>query len=134
MNMSAPVPHLVVDDGELAIAFYERAFGATVEARHKAEDGRRLMHAALKIGNGALYLHDDFPEYGNHGGARRPATLGGASCVLHLDVADADAAWQRATEAGATVVMALDNQFWGARYGMLRDPSGHLWSIGGPPK
>lgn len=134
MAVSAPIPHLVVNDGEGAIAFYEKAFGATLENKHPAEDGKRLMHAHLKLGNGSLLLHDEFPEFGDHGGARAPTELGGASCVIHLDVPDADAAWERAVDAGAEVIFEMDNQFWGMRYGQLRDPFGHIWSIGGPLK
>lgn len=134
MNQSTIVPHLAVNDGEAAIAFYEKAFGATLEGKHLADDGKRLMHAHLKLGAGALFLHDEFPEYDQDGGARAPTRLGGASCTLHLDVPDADSAWAQALKAGAEVVMALDNQFWGMRYGQLRDPFGHVWSIGGPLK
>jgi PhnB protein len=134
MNNSTPIPHLVVNDGEGAIAFYERAFGARLEGKHLAEDGKRLMHAHLKFGAGAVYLHDEFPEFGDHGGAKAPTHLGGASCVIHLDVPDADAAWERALGAGATVIMPLDNQFWGMRYGQIKDPFGHVWSIGAPVK
>ena len=36
MNNSALTPHLVVNDGEAAITFYEKAFGATLEAKHPA--------------------------------------------------------------------------------------------------
>ena len=39
-----------------------------------------------------------------------------------------------AVGAGAEVVMPLENQFWGAQYGKLRDPFGHVWAIGGPEK
>jgi PhnB protein len=134
MNNSVPVPHLVVNDGAAAIAFYGKAFGATLGEKHLAEDGKRLMHAHLKFGAGTLFLHDEFPEFGDHGGARAPTQLGGASCVIHLDVPDADAAWGRAVDAGAEIVMDLDNQFWGMRYGQLKDPFGHIWSIGGPVK
>lgn len=133
MNSPALTPHLVVDDGEAAITFYERAFGATLEAKHPADDGKRLMHVHLKLGADALFLHDDFPEFGEHG-AKAPARLGGASCTLHLDVPDADAAWDRAIKAGATELMPLGNQPWGMRYGQIKDPFGHLWSIGGPVK
>ena len=45
---------------------------------------------------------------------------------------DADAAWNRAVEAGATVRMELADQFWGDRYGQVEDPFGHRWSIGAP--
>jgi PhnB protein len=92
------------------------------------------MHAHLGLGAGAVYLHDEFPEFGAHGGARAPTRLGGVSCVIHLDVPDADAAWSRAVNAGAEIIMELENQFWGMRYGQLKDPFGHVWSISGPAK
>ncbi|NZA27372.1 VOC family protein [Luteimonas sp. SJ-92] len=133
MSNKALVPHLVVNDGEQAIAFYEQAFGARLEAKHAADDGKRLMHAHLDLDGQALYLHDEFPEFGGSG-ASAPSRLGGASCTLHLEVDDADTAWARALAAGAEATMPLDNQFWGARYGQLRDPFGHMWSIGGPLK
>jgi PhnB protein len=133
MSKYTPVPHLVVNDGEAAISFYEKAFGAKLETKHPAEDGKRLMHAHLKLGSSALMLHDDFPEFGDQG-AKPPTRLGGASCTIHLEVPDADVAWNRALKAGAEIVMPLDNQFWGARYGQIKDPFGHLWSIGGPVK
>jgi PhnB protein len=133
MNNPALIPHLAVNDGEAAIAFYQQAFGAVLEAKHPADDGKRLMHVHMTLGAGALFLHDDFPEYGDQG-AKAPTRLGGASCTLHLEVADADATWERAVQAGASVLMPLDNQFWGMRYGQIKDPFGHIWSIGGPVK
>ena len=133
MSYSAPIPHLVVDDGEAAITFYEKAFAAACQSKHLADDGKRIMHAHLQLGAGAVFLHDDFPEFGDQG-AKAPKRLGGASCVIHLEVPDADTAWQRAVNAGAQIVVPLENQFWGMRYGQLKDPFGHLWSIGGPVK
>lgn len=134
MEINGLVPHIVVNYGEAAIAFYEKAFGAKLESKQIAEDGKRLMHAHLQFGGGTLFLMDDFPEYSGSDGASAPARLGGTSSVLHLDVPDADAAWQRALDAGAEVFMKLDNQFWGMRYGQVKDPFDHFWSIGGPVK
>jgi PhnB protein len=52
--------------------------------------------------------------------------------MLHLQVKDADAWWNRALGAGASAVIDLADQFWGDRYGQLKDPFGHTWSIGAP--
>lgn len=122
------IPHLTIADrrADEAIAFYERAFGAELVQRMPTEDGR-LMHAHLKINGGSFMLNDDFPEY--HGPTGKPAAF-----TLHVQVVDADAAFDRATAAGATVTMPLDNQFWGDRYGQVEDPFGFRWSIGGPVK
>jgi PhnB protein len=63
------------------------------------------------------------------GGSRGPKSLGGTAGSIHLYVADVDAFFQRALDAGATVEMPLENQFWGDRYGKLTDPFGHTWGI-----
>jgi PhnB protein len=127
----AVFPHLVVDDAAAAIDFYVEAFGAEELGRVPGPDGKRLFHAALKLNGSTVMLNDDFPEM-NDGKSSTPTALGGTPVTIHLVVTDVDAKFQRAVDAGATVVMPLDDQFWGDRYGMLRDPFGHQWSLGQP--
>ena len=125
---SGVTPHLVIRDkraGE-AIDFYKRAFGAEERLRMPAEDGERLMHAHIVVNGSSVMLNDDFPEYCG-GPASAPAAV-----TLHLQVDDADRWFERATAAGAEVTMPLADQFWGDRYGQLRDPFGHSWSVGAP--
>jgi PhnB protein len=128
---SGITPHLTIRDGRCAeaITFYAAAFGAEERSRQAEEQGERLMHAALVINGDFVLMHDDFPEY--RGGAPAPEP---ASAVLHLAVDDADAWWARAVDAGAEVTMPLADQFWGDRYGHLKDPFGYTWSIGAPIK
>jgi PhnB protein len=122
------VPHLVVSDAAAAIEFYKTALGAEEVARVPAPNSKKLMHAYLKINGGYLILNDDFSaEMGEK--PQTPEALGGSPVTLHLQVQDADAAWKRAVAAGATVIVPLKDQFWGDRYGQLRDPFGHKWSI-----
>ncbi len=80
-----------------------------------------------------IMLNDDFPE-ASGGKSMTPPALGGTPPVtIHLTVTDVDQKFQQALDAGATVVMPLDDQFWGGdRYGMVRDPFGHQWSLGQP--
>jgi PhnB protein len=120
--------YLSVTGGEAAIAFYARAFGAVEEFRNSAEGGK-IMHARLRINGAAILLSDDFPEY--RGGTAAPPPSG---VTIHLEVDDADTWWTRAVDAGATIQMPLADQFWGDRYGQLKDPYGHTWSIGAPVK
>ncbi|CDO07189.1 VOC family protein [Mycolicibacterium cosmeticum] len=126
----AVIPHLVVDDAAAAIDFYVRAFGATELGRVPGPDGR-LVHAALTINGSTVMLNDDFPEY-NDGKAQNPKALGGSPVTIHLTVTDVEAKFAKAVEAGAEVVMPLEDQFWGDRYGMVKDPFGHQWSLGQP--
>jgi len=117
-------PHLVCTGAAKALDFYKKAFNATELERMPGPDGR-LMHAAVRIGDSIVMVVDEFPEMGG----RSPATLKGTPVTLHLYVDDADAWFQRATAAGATVRMPLSDMFWGDRYGQIVDPFGHAWGI-----
>jgi PhnB protein len=65
-----------------------------------------------------------------HGGkSRSPRALGGTGVTIHLDLPEVDAVWKQAVEAGAEVTMPLADMFWGDRYGKIRDPFGHEWSL-----
>ena len=127
--MLGVTPHLMIRDNRAAeaIDFYTKAFGAEEGRRMLADDGKRILHAHLKVAGGSLMLNDDFPEMAGGHVAGAPTGV-----TLHLDVADADAAWAKALAAGATVRFPIENQFWGQRYGQVTDPFGHNWSIGGP--
>lgn len=117
-------PALTVRDAERAIEFYKQAFGATQRGVMKGPDGK-VMHAELQIGDSILMLSDEFPEFG----ALSPQSAGGSSTLLHIYVDGVDAAFDRAVKAGAEVEMPVMDQFWGDRYGKLKDPFGHKWSI-----
>ncbi|MDH6243052.1 VOC family protein [Mycobacterium sp. OTB74] len=121
-------PHLVVDNAAAAIDFYVKAFGATELGRVPGPDGR-LIHAALNINGANVFLVDDFPEMCG-GKSQTPKALGGTPVTIHLQVADVDAAFARAIEAGATELAPVSDMFWGDRYGSLADPFGHQWSLG----
>jgi PhnB protein len=117
-------PFLTVREAEKAIAFYQQAFGAESRGVMKGPDGK-VMHAELKIGDSIIMLSDEYP----HMGAVSPQALGGSPMGLHIYVEDVDASFDRAVKAGAQVDMPVMDQFWGDRYGRLKDPFGHKWSI-----
>lgn len=117
-------PHLVVSDPARAIEFYKKAFGAEETARMPGPDGKSIMHAEIRIGDSAVMLGGEW-----EGVCRGPTSLGGTSVTLHLYVKDADASYKRAVDAGATSIMQPMDAFWGDRYGKVRDPFGHEWSL-----
>jgi PhnB protein len=123
-------PHLTVADAAAAIDFYGKAFDAAEVMRLPRPDGK-LVHASVRINGFLVMLNDDFPEMSD-GRSMTPPSLGGTPVTIHLTVPDVDAAFQRALDAGATVVVPLEDQFWGDRYGMVEDPFGHHWSLGQP--
>ncbi len=127
-------PYLTVRGGKAAIDFYKKAFGAKVAMLMMADDKRRVMHATLLMNGGTLMLSDAFDEFGDHGGTKPPPEAGGASVTVHLEVQDVDKAWTKAVKAGGVVIMPLADMFWGDRFGKLRDPFGHVWSLAAPVK
>jgi PhnB protein len=127
----AVLAHLVVDDAAAAIDFYVKAFNGVELGRIPGPDGKKLIHAAVQINGSTVMLADDFPEM-NDGKSSTPTALGGTPVTIHLVVTDVDSQFQRAVDAGAAVVMPVEDQFWGDRYGILRDPFGHQWSMGQP--
>ena len=123
-------PYLTVAGAAAAIDFYVNAFNA-VELGRVPGPGGKLVHAAIQINGSTVLMSDDFPEF-NDGKSSSPVALGGTPVTIHLTVADVEARFQQALDAGATVVMPLQDQFWGDRYGIVRDPFGHHWSLAQP--
>ena len=79
----------------------------------------------IALNGGRLLLHDDFSENGE-----TPAALGGSPITLHLYVSDVDEAYERSVAAGAESLAPPEETFWGDRYAQIKDPAGHLWSLG----
>jgi PhnB protein len=117
-------PALIVKDGEAAIEFYKKGFGAEERHRMKGPDGR-IAHAEMKIGDSIFMLSDEFPQMK----CLSPNSIGGSSVAMYVYVEDVDAIFDKAVTAGAKVIDPVKDQFWGDRHGRLEDPSGHLWSI-----
>jgi PhnB protein len=120
-------PHLVVKDAAAAIEFYKKAFGAVEECRLVMPDTNQVVHAGLRIGDSMLMLGGEFE--GSSCGSKSPATLGGTPVTVHVFVENVDEAFKKAITAGAQEVMPPTDMFWGDRYGKLKDPFGHEWSI-----
>ena len=122
------IPHLIVNDGLAALKFYKEVFGAEEGHNTMAPDGTRLMHGELIVDGHKLFVSDEFTaEEG--GSVKMPRTLGGSSVRITLMTDDADALVERAVARGAKVIMPVADMFWGARYGQIEDPFGHIWGI-----
>jgi PhnB protein len=117
-------PYLVVDGAQKAIEFYTTVLGATERMRIPGPDGR-IGHAELQVGDSVIMLADEFPDVG----AKGPSAYGGSPVSISVYVEDVDATFDKATEAGATVVRPLENQFYGDRSATFDDPFGHRWTI-----
>jgi PhnB protein len=108
-----------------AIEFYKKAFGAKEIGRLLMPDGS-IAHAEIEIEGSLLMMADENIEWGNKG----PLTIGGNPLTFGLYVKDVDAAFQKAVNAGCTVVMPVADMFYGDRVGKVMDPFGYKWMIG----
>jgi len=112
------ITYLSVNNALEAISFYEKAFGAEKISVSMDSKGVKVMHSAIKINDTILFIHDPVGEENS------PNTTS-----LYVYVPDADAAFNRAVENGCTIKMAIGDQFWGDRMGLLADPYGSKWGI-----
>lgn len=117
-------PHIVVRDAGRAAEWYKEAFGAEERGRIPVPGGK-FMQIELWFGDSAVMVADEFPE----AGVLSPQSMGGSPVVLHYSTENVDALWKRVTEAGAEVLQPLQEQFWGDRYGQIRDPFGYRWGF-----
>lgn len=129
-NVSNPViiPYLTVVDSRAAFDFYAEVFGAISEDVVEMDDGR-IGHMTLHIGDGVIYMADEFPEMN----ILSPTARGGGTAAVVIQVDDADAVYDHAIRAGATAERPVANQH-GGRSGWIQDAWGHRWSISGPEK
>jgi uncharacterized glyoxalase superfamily protein PhnB len=115
-------PYLLYEDGEAAIQFLTDAFGFREVDRAIGAAGG--LHAELEVspGGGRIYLGQPPSGY------RNPAEVGRTS-LTHVRVDDADAHYERAKAAGATITEEPNDLPFGHRRYSCRDPQGHDWSF-----
>lgn len=109
-------PWIISTDTPSLIEFAKTAFGAEELGRVPRPDGS-IAHAEVRIGDSVVMMFDTL------------AGWPGTPAYLRLYVADADAAFQRALDAGAAEVTEVTSLFFGERVGRVRDPLGNIWWI-----
>lgn len=117
-------PHIVARDAGQAAEWYKKVFGAEERGRIPVPGGK-FMQIELWFGDSAVMIADEFAE----AGALSPQAIGGTPVVLHFSTENVEALWKRVIDAGAEVLQPLQDQFWGDRYGQIRDPFGYRWGL-----
>ncbi|MFZ1925695.1 MAG: VOC family protein [Solirubrobacteraceae bacterium] len=123
-NYPQVMPYLIVDGAGEAIEFYQGVFGASERMRLGGPDGK-IGHAELQIGEAVIMLADENPGMNIEG----PKSIGGTPVTIHVYVEDADGTFERAIQAGAKPLRAVEDQFYGDRSGQFEDPYGHRWNV-----
>jgi uncharacterized glyoxalase superfamily protein PhnB len=115
-------PSLTYQDVEAALDFLEKGFGLNPEVLGTDEHGA-TRHAALRHGEGMILVQPDLPDqlHGSHLGQG----------WVYVEVADADAHFERAKAAGVDVLGEPHDAMGGKMRGYsARDLEGNLWSFG----
>lgn len=119
-------PILTYRDARAAIAFLKEAFGFEEVAAYAREDDPSIIeHAEMRWPLGGGIMFGTAGKDDSAFGARQP---GNDSVYVVCD--DPDGLFERATAAGATVVLGLKDEDYGSRGFTVRDPEGNLWSFG----
>ncbi len=109
-------PYLLVENAARSIEFLRRAFGGT-EIQRVADPRGRIMHAEVRIDDSIIMLADKSPDW--------PAV----EAHIYVYVADVDAAYRRAIEAGAAPVQEPVKQDDADKRGGVKDAAGIYWWI-----
>ena len=117
-------PYLIVKGAAQAIEFYKKVFDAIELMRMAGPDGS-IMHAEFKIGDSAIMIGEENPQWG----AAAPTSLGGSPVGICLYFPDVDSRYATAIANGASEKRAVQDQFYGDRSGTIVDPYGHVWTI-----
>ena len=115
---------LTVRNSEEAVEFYKAAFDAQEIFRLGPPES---VIARLSVDGAEFWVGDESPMHFNFS----PESLGGSSVRIIFTVADPDAVFARAVEAGASQVYPVHDEH-GWRLGRVKDPYGHHWEIGRP--
>lgn len=110
-------PYMIVPGAAQFIEFVKQVFGAEEKLRVPTQDGSRIMHAEVKVGDSMIELSDGNEQY-----LPRPASI-------HLYLPDTDGAYERALAAGATSLHPVEEMPYGERSGSVKDPFGNHWYI-----
>lgn len=107
-------PYLVVPEAPAFIDFLGRALGAT-ERMRMPSDGGAIMHAEVQVGDSVIMI------------ASATDAARSKTAMLHLYVADVDAAYRRAVDSGAESLREPADQAYGDRSAGVKDRWGNEW-------
>ncbi len=118
-------PTLRYRDSVRMVDWLVAAFGFRVHRQYL--DGDTIAHCELAFGDALIMVGQVRNDpYGALVGA--PGEQGGKAIYLAVD--DADAALERARQAGAEIVEGPTDRDYGSREFICRDPEGNVWAVG----
>ena len=136
--MAAINPYLLFNGNcEEAFLFYKSVFGGEFpyigkfkdipeeddSNKMSEEDGNRIMHVSLPIGNTILMGSDSHPKFGD--------LRIGDNFSISINTESREEADRifNGLSAGGQVEMPMSDTFWGAYFGMFKDKFGVGWMV-----
>ena len=111
------------------ITWLKTVFGAEVKEIYHTQDKKHVMHCALIINEGYLYLCDNETSLEEKSLSKDERETNSAGIILQVECKDPNPYWKTALANGGTVITELQKQYWGGVYGQLRDPFGFVWGL-----
>lgn len=126
---STIMPALRYHDAPAAIEWLCNVLGFERHVVYPGPDST-IGHAELTLNGGMVMLGSHKQdEYGRS--LKSPKDLGSVeTCTIYVIVPDADAIYEHAQTAAATIVRPIENTNYGSREFSLKDPEGHTWTLG----
>jgi len=107
-------PYLLVRSAERTLAFLEQVLGAERLRVIRHEGGGGIMHAEARVDDSVIMIGET-PE--------------GPEAHVHVYVEDVEQAFDRAKNAGGSVVQALERKGGGDYRGGINDSNGVIWCL-----
>jgi PhnB protein len=127
------IPMVSYEDVGAAVEWLSRAFGFRESGERYTDDEGRVTHAELELDGASVMLGWPGAEYrspAHHAQdceqAARWLSTPWVIDGVHVEVADVEAHYERASAAGATILRELEEQPFGRLYAAA-DPEGHRW-------
>lgn len=124
------IPNVLFRDANAGIDWLKNTLGFTEHAVYRNTAGA-VEHAELLLGNGMLMVGTAGLNTQSAEWMAVPAECGGkVTGVSYLIVKDCTPVWQQAQSVGAEVLLPLRTMDYGGQTFTVRDPEGHVWSVG----
>lgn len=129
-NTITVIPSVLYRDANAGIEWLKSVLGFTEHVVYRNAEGV-VEHAELLLGNGMLMLGTAGRNKETADWMALPAEVGGKNTgVIYLIVSNCTPVWERAVASGAELLMPLQTMSYGGQAFTVRDPEGHVWSLG----
>ncbi len=133
MNLTLSQCFVLIDDPDLALAFYRDTLGLELRNDVARQDFRWITVGAASQPGVAIVLTNYLNGSPADADALAALLAKGALNGVHFHTDDLDATFEKLKASGAEITQEPTDQPWGTRDCAVRDPSGNLVRIDEPP-